>query len=141
MNSRLSRTWVDVAGKDASPNSALRLPTISGKHDLIARTDSRLELLDTKHPPFCYRLLMAGRVSIVSFQDRIGGEWYCVTAGRSVFEAVQNAMSFFAHDYSKGPKPNADVIFKVALVGDDRTWRVRADRVLNCDRKCRDLFG
>jgi hypothetical protein len=74
---------------------------------------------------------LAGRVSIVSFDHR-GQEWYCVTAGRSLFEAVRNAMRFFADDFWRGPKPGVDEVFTVALVGDERTWKVRADRVKSC---------
>jgi len=68
----------------------------------------------------CYPLQMAGRVSIVSFDDQ-GHEWYCVTDGRSVFEAVPNAVRFFADPYWRGPKPDSQAVFKVALAGDDRT--------------------
>ena len=67
----------------------------------------------------------------VSFQDRQGGEWYCVVDGRTLFEAVGNAMRFFADDDWRGPKPGADEVFSVALVGDERKWRVRGDRVVN----------
>ena len=42
----------------------------------------------------------------VSF-DRKGHEWYCVTDGRLVFEAVRNALEFFAHPYWRGPKPDS----------------------------------
>jgi hypothetical protein len=72
---------------------------------------------------------VAARVSIVSFEDRSGGQWYCVTAGRSLFEAVHKAMQFFADPYWRGPKPGKDAIFTVALVGDDRLWRVRSGAV------------
>jgi hypothetical protein len=49
--------------------------------------------ITAKHPPLCYRPMVAGRVSIVAFD------------GRSVFEgAVRNAMRFFADDYWRGPK-------------------------------------
>jgi hypothetical protein len=71
---------------------------------------------------------VAGRVSIVSF-DHQGREWYCVTDGRSVFEAVRNSVKFFADPYWCGPKPDSQAVFKVALLGDGRTWRVRGDRV------------
>ena len=54
---------------------------------------------------------MAGRISIVSFPDRYGTEWYCVTDGRTVFEATCNAFRFFSDPYWRGPKPGADAIF------------------------------
>ena len=73
---------------------------------------------------------MAGRVAIVGFQ-RLNHEWYCVTAGRSLFEAVRNAIRFFADPYWRGLKPTANEVFSVSLVGDDRKWMVRADRVVS----------
>ena len=51
-----------------------------------------------------------------------------MTDGRTLFEAVRNAMRFFADPYWRGPKPGPDVILTVALVGDDRKWKVRAKR-------------
>jgi hypothetical protein len=87
------------------------------------------ELLHPKHPLLCYPLQVAGRVSIVSF-DHQGREWYCVTSGRSLFEAVRNAIRFFADPFWRGPKPRGDQVFTVALVGDERRWRVRGDRVV-----------
>jgi hypothetical protein len=48
-----------------------------------------------------YPLQVAGRISIVSL-DHHGSEWYCVTDGRSVFEAVRNAVRFFADPYWRG---------------------------------------
>ena len=71
---------------------------------------------------------MAGRISIVSF-DHQGQEWYTVTAGNTLFEAVRNAMRFFADPFWRGPQPRRDAVFTVALVGDERKWRVHADRV------------
>jgi hypothetical protein len=50
-------------------------------------------------------------------------------AGQSVFDAVSNAMRFFADPFWRGPKPDAMTVFTVALVGDERTWRVRGSSV------------
>lgn len=66
---------------------------------------------------------MAGRASIVGF-ERQGHEWYCVTAGRTLFEAVGNAIKCFADPSWRGPKPSPKEVFTVTLVGDDRRWRV-----------------
>ena len=82
-------------------------------------------------PGFATFFRVVGRVSIVSF-DHQGHEWYCVTAGRTVFEAVRNAICFFADPYwRRRPKTRTDTVFKVALVGDERKWRVRASSVNN----------
>jgi hypothetical protein len=84
----------------------------------------------SKHLALCYPARVAGRVAIVSFDHR-GNEWYCVTAGRTLFEAVRNAARFFAAPYWRGPKPKADAIFKVTLVGDERRWLVRGGSTRN----------
>ena len=55
---------------------------------------------------------MAVRVSIVSF-DHEGRETYCVTDGRSVFEAVRNAAKFFDDPYWRGPKHDFQAFFKL----------------------------
>lgn len=57
---------------------------------------------------------MAGRIAIVAFH-REGHDWYCVTDGRSLFEAVRNAVNFFAHPYWRGPKPGANEVYTVNL--------------------------
>ena len=44
---------------------------------------------------------------------------------------VRDSMRFFADP--KGPKPGVDTVFSVSLVGDHRTWKVRARSVLNGD--------
>jgi hypothetical protein len=71
---------------------------------------------------------VAGRVSIVSFEHG-KHESYYATDGRSLFEAVRNAMRFFRDPYWRGPKPGRHAILTVALVGDEREWQVRGDRV------------
>jgi len=53
-----------------------------------------------------------------------------VTEVRTLFEAVRNAIDFFAHPYWRGPKPKPDEVFSVALVGDGRNWRVRAEQAI-----------
>lgn len=77
---------------------------------------------------------MAGRVTIVAF-DHHGQEWYCLTDGRTLFEAVRNGMRFFADDYWRGPKPGAGAIFTVAVVGNQRTWRVKRGSVQIAQRR------
>jgi hypothetical protein len=43
-----------------------------------------------------------------------------------VFEAVANAIDWFADSYWHGPKPRRDTVYEVSVVGDERTWKVRA---------------
>jgi hypothetical protein len=71
---------------------------------------------------------MAGRIAIVSF-NRNGHDWLHVTDGRSTHEVIRNATRFFADPFWKGPKPMPDELYTVAIVGDERKWRVRGDRV------------
>ena len=40
-------------------------------------------------------------------------------------------MEFFADAFWPGPRPTLDTALKVALVGNDRVWRVRARSVAN----------
>ena len=54
-------------------------------------------------------------------------------------DILHTPIRFFADPYWRGPKHSPGAIFTMALVGDDRTWRVRAGRVINCYRKCQDL--
>jgi hypothetical protein len=72
---------------------------------------------------------MAGRIAIVSF-NRNGCDWLHVTDGRSTDEVVRNALRFFSDPFWRGPKPKPDELFTVSIVGDDRHWRVRGDRVM-----------
>jgi len=69
-------------------------------------------------------------ISIVSFH-RGEHDWLHVTDGHSTHEVVRNAMRFFADPFWKGPKPKPDEVYTVAIVGDERRWRVRGDRVCN----------
>jgi hypothetical protein len=66
------------------------------------------------------------RSCVVSFRDSRGDEWSHVTAASTVFKAVRAAQAWFSDPFWKGPRPTLDTVFKVALVGDDRTWRARA---------------
>jgi hypothetical protein len=75
-----------------------------------------------------YASVVASRSCVVSFTAN-GSEWSNVTAGTSVFDAVRNAERFFQSSFWRGPLPTLDTIYKVALVGDDRVWRVRARSV------------
>jgi hypothetical protein len=70
---------------------------------------------------------VAGLVSIVCF-ERQGREWYCVTAGRTLFESVRHAIQCFNYPFWRGPKPRADEIYSVSVVGDERKWKVRGER-------------
>ncbi len=64
-------------------------------------------------------------VAIASF--RYGEhDWYVVMGGGTLFESVRNGMRFFADPFWKGPKPDANTVFEVSLVGDQRKWRVSA---------------
>jgi hypothetical protein len=78
------------------------------------------------------------RTCIVSFQSR-GAEWYNVTAASTVFEAVRTAMRFFLDPFWKGPRPNAQTVFTVTLVGDNREWRVVGRAALKSELDVRSL--
>lgn len=75
----------------------------------------------------CYRLLVAGRISVVTF-NHSGHEWYSSPmAGRSLksSEMPSDPSPILS---CRGPKPGPDVIFTVSLVGDDRKWRVEGKK-------------
>ena len=48
---------------------------------------------------------------------------------RTLYEAVANAIEWFADSYWHGPKPRKDTVYEVSLVGDERTWKVHAASV------------
>ena len=77
----------------------------------------------------------AGKVACVTIRGRNGGEFMTVTAGHSLFEAVANAIDFFADSYWHGPKPRKDTVYEVSSVGDDRTWKVHAASVERWTKK------
>ena len=70
------------------------------------------------------------RTACVSFTDSKRGTYTHVTAGDTLFGAVSRAMKWFADPYWRGPRPGPNTVFEVTLVGDERTWRVTARRVL-----------
>jgi len=47
----------------------------------------------------------------------------------TVFEAVANAIEWFADPYWHGRKPRRETIYEVDVVGDSRTWKVPAANV------------
>jgi hypothetical protein len=53
-----------------------------------------------------------------------------VTAAATLFEAVRTSMEFFADPFWRGPKPTPETVFTVALVGDERYWRVQTGRFI-----------
>ena len=73
---------------------------------------------------------MSGRTCVVSFKDTRGNTWSHVTAASTLFEAVRTAQEWFGDSFWKGPRPTMDTVFRVSLVGEDRTWRVRGSSVL-----------
>ena len=54
-----------------------------------------------------------------------------MTDGRTLSEAVRNAVRFFADPYWRGPEPGVGAVFTVALVGDDRKWRVEGKKAVS----------
>jgi hypothetical protein len=73
-------------------------------------------------------LCPVGRASF-PFEDSDGNTWSHVTASTTVFEAVRAAQEWFGDPFWRGPRPTMDTVFRVALVGDPRVWRVRARSV------------
>jgi hypothetical protein len=51
------------------------------------------------------------------------------TGGDSLFHSCAAAIAFFERDFWKGPKPRADTILEVHLIGSHGFYRVRAGRV------------
>lgn len=58
-----------------------------------------------------------------------------VTSGKSLYEAVSNAMDAFESSWWKGPKPTRETMFDVSIVGRDERYRVSARRVLEWRKK------
>src|SRR5215471_11282237 len=75
---------------------------------------------------------LVARTACVSFTDPKRGTYTHVTAGDTLFEAVNRAMNWFADPYWRGPRPGPNTVFEVTLVGDARKWRVTACRVHEC---------
>ena len=52
-----------------------------------------------------------------------------VTGGRSLFDAVSNALLWFEDDHWKGPRPTAEAVMDVTFVGSQERYFVRCGRV------------
>ena len=68
-------------------------------------------------------------VTCITIRDRDGRPFVHVTEAKTLFEAVQNGIDWFADSYWHGPKPRRDTVYEVSLVGDDRRWQVHAASV------------
>jgi len=66
----------------------------------------------------------------VSFTASDGRLWCHVTAASTVFEAVREGWEFFRDPFWRGPKPTPETLFKVSLIGDERTWSVEGKKAL-----------
>jgi hypothetical protein len=69
------------------------------------------------------------RPACVYFRDAERGIFGHVTAGETLMEAASEALEWFGDGFRKGPRPGAETVLEVSLVGDGRTWRVKAGEV------------
>jgi hypothetical protein len=74
--------------------------------------------------------VMPSRTACVYFTHPQRGQFGPVTAGSSVMETAANALGWFTDPHWRGPRPGPDTVLDVSLVGDGRTWHVRAGRVM-----------
>ena len=69
------------------------------------------------------------RTACVYFRDAERGVFGHVTAGETLMEAPSEALEWFRDASWKGPRPGPETALEVSLVGDERTWRVKAGEV------------
>ena len=69
------------------------------------------------------------RTAFVYF-DSPRGTFGNVTAGNTLMEAASHALDWVTEPHWKGPRPLPSTVLDISLVGDERRWRVRAQRVI-----------